>query len=203
MKNSLLAASTALLTAATAAQAQDWSGFNAGATLSVASSLFVWEETGTEYTDRFGTSGLGVFAGYNWQNGDRVIGIEASFEDTGGTGVFSGVPGPGDATATLTSKSSLRAKTGKVNNNKLTYFFAGVSSVKSEVEAIGFSVENDTHMGLAIGAGIDIQISQTVFARMEVEHMRTNAITYQFCPFCLADVAYNQTTARVGIGMNF
>ncbi|WP_454647403.1 outer membrane protein [Bradyrhizobium liaoningense] len=108
---------------------------------------------------------VGGTAGYNWQTGNVVFGIEAdgawadvSDSITGATVV----PGFGVATATLSSKidamGTVRGRIGYAVNNVLFYGTGGYAWVdnKITVSALGLSAsESKFHSGWTIGAGVE------------------------------------------------
>ncbi|ULK98093.1 outer membrane protein [Bradyrhizobium sp. I71] len=108
---------------------------------------------------------VGGTAGYNWQTGNVVFGIEAdgawadvSDSITGATVV----PGFGVATATLNSKidamGTVRGRIGWAVNNVLLYGTGGYAWVdnKITVSALGLSAsESKFHSGWTVGAGVE------------------------------------------------
>lgn len=98
--------------------------------------------------DLFASASYGGFAGYNWQTDMGIVGVEILAESNSGSGVFIGVPGPGAANAQLNTSSSLRARFGQAQDNRLSYFFVGLTQAESAVEAVGFSTQTATQRGL-------------------------------------------------------
>jgi outer membrane immunogenic protein len=131
----------------------DWSGFYAGATVgfthtnvNVSFGGFSASASDTQFTG-------GILAGYNWQNGDHVWGVEA---DIGGLSDWDSV-------------GSIRARYGVISGNWLYYGTAGVAFIDSgtSISGPGFNFSGPNWVGLAVGAGAETKINSHLAAGVE------------------------------------
>ena len=103
----------------------------------------------------FSDTGLtgGLVAGYNWQNGNQVYGIEGEIS----------FPGTYDYMA------SVRGRYGIINNNWLYYGTAGVTFIEGASASMpAFNVNVDTSsVGFVLGAGAETKINSRVTAGVE------------------------------------
>jgi outer membrane immunogenic protein len=124
----------------------NWAGFYAGANLGFAHTnvdvsasicCFGGGFLGAEGSASDTQFTIGVLAGYNWQSGDRVWGVEGDINDVGG--------------GTL---GSIRGRYGFASDNWLYYGTAGV----------GFT---DSATGLVVGGGAETKIGHNLSAGVE------------------------------------
>lgn len=170
MKKMLIAAAALALSvsAASAADApgcfDQWSGLYAGVH---AGYLFGDTDTvdganGVGDVDLRGFLGGGL-AGYNYQNCDWVVGIEADMgfgEADGADGVFDDID--------LEPNGHIRARVGMVVDSDMLLFAAGGLAI-GDMDATIPGVGNDskTHFGLTVGAGIDYMVDPNWVIRAE------------------------------------
>jgi outer membrane immunogenic protein len=136
----------------------NWAGFYVGANLGfthtnadVTVSAFGFGVTGSGSDTQF-TGGL--LAGYNWQSGDRVWGIEA---DISGLSDWDYI-------------ASIRARYGLIYGNWLYYATAGVGFIDSggSISVPGFFHFNGINpVGLAVGGGAETKINSRLAAGVE------------------------------------
>jgi outer membrane immunogenic protein len=140
-----------------------WAGPYAGLSAGYA---FGGESEDESFNNSIDTDGFvgGAFAGYNWETGGIVAGVEADIGysgvegDNAGTEVESGVEG------------SLRARLGYVvTPDVLLYTTAGGAAKQMEVTEGGVSDDN-TMVGWTAGVGTDVKITEQVFGRVEYRY---------------------------------
>jgi outer membrane immunogenic protein len=137
--------------------AANWSGFYVGANLgfanttaNVSASAFGFTVEGSGSDTQF-TGGL--LAGYNWQTGNQVFGIEAD------------ISFPSD----YNYIASIRARYGQVYNNWLYYGTAGVGFIDSGsyISAPGWSYSGYSSAGFVVGGGAETKINSHLSAGLE------------------------------------
>jgi outer membrane immunogenic protein len=135
----------------------NWAGFYVGANLGfthtnadVTVSVFPFTITGSGSNTQFNG---GLLAGYNWQSGDRVFGIEG---DINGLSDWDFI-------------ASIRARYGVIYGNWLYYGTIGVGFVDSgsSISAPGFSFNGFSNAGLAVGGGAETKINSRLAAGVE------------------------------------
>ena len=139
------------------ASVYNWTGFYLGLVGGGA-----WENSGSP---RMQGGFVGGTAGYNWQTGNIVFGVEAdgawadvSASATGATVV----PGFGVVTTTATSKTdamgTVRGRLGYAVNNVLFYGTGGYAWIDNKItlSALGVSASDSKfHSGWTVGAGVE------------------------------------------------
>jgi opacity protein-like surface antigen len=136
----------------------NWSGFYFGANVGYVDASADVSATiprlGNVSVSRGGSDVTGgVIAGYNWQRGGNVYGLEADIN----------FPGNIDYLA------SIRGRYGFLNDNWLLYGTAGVAFISSGERVIAGSIRYDGYNspGFVIGAGAETKITRRLSAGLE------------------------------------
>ena len=123
---------------------------------------------------------VGLYAGYNWQFGQAVVGVDASvnFDWAVGSVLSLGVP-TGD-TAEVDWKAFLRARFGfAVADHLLIYGTAGASYADLKPIFAGGVVQGDpAAWGWTVGAGVEFALSQHVTARLDYAYADYGSYNY-------------------------
>jgi outer membrane immunogenic protein len=194
-----------------------WTGFYLGGELG-------WIRTDPEYTTgavllgtpflvsaTTGKSGLsyGVLAGYNYQVGSVVLGIEGDFDGwTVGTIRYTSITGD-FLTAHSKWGGSVRGRLGYAADRALFYITGGAAFVSNEtsIPTTGISIGgDDTRVGWTVGAGIDYAFTNNWFAGFEYRYSQfeSKSFVYPIPVLNLGtiglkqDLSNNQVTARIG-----
>lgn len=157
MKARLSALALATLVSAGAASAQDWNGFYGGLALSRLQGD--WQHLDpngvvTVFGHFLSDSVAGGFAGYNFQPGQMVYGVEIAAMNADGF-CFSDYP-----TECTTDLVDLKARVGYAVGSALFYAVAG------KLKAIYFDTIDLT--GTAYGLGVDYSLSDRLFVGGEI-----------------------------------
>jgi len=140
-----------------------WTGFYLGGALGYG---FGDGEAGGDIGSfSFDQSGLlgALYAGYNWQVGRAVLGVEADI----GTGDF-GTSDDGVLHTSLNAIGSLRGRAGfLLSPALLVYGTAGVAWADMDFKVTGDSTQSDTFFGYQYGAGAELAVSERVSLRLE------------------------------------
>lgn len=172
-----------------------WSGPYAGLQLGYGFGGRVTDRTlgGTVGTD--GWMG-GVFGGYNFQTGAIVYGLEADVN-------VSGVDGGNAALAARTTfDGSVRARVGAaVTEDILVYGTAGGAAERLRVNDGVGSVTN-TMLGYTVGAGVDANLTDQVFGRVEYRYTDYGAKNFNL-PTGATRIDSSNHRATVGVGFKF
>jgi outer membrane immunogenic protein len=143
-----------------------WTGFYFGGTLGYASgSTGVDGGSGNFTFDQSG--GLGtVFAGYNWQSGSTVLGLEADI----GTGGFDGSASNSARAISgeLSSFGSVRARGGVLMSPQmLLYATGGLAWGDYNFKVAGADRASEMLIGFQVGAGLEYMIAPQWTMRVE------------------------------------
>jgi len=241
MKKFLLSA-TALVALTTAAAAADlpsrrapapvfsavpvftWTGFYAGVQVG-----HTWGEGRGSLTDAAGpfligdydTDGFvgGVHAGFNYQVGSFVAGVEADLEGAGieGEVVSTNVALAGDrftGRSEVNFQGSLRARLGVAIDRVLVYGTAGVAFANLDtaytyshplVGTLNESFDN-TEWGWTVGAGVEYAFTSNLTARVEYRYTQFESFRNSsrvVAPGVFADQEPEFHTVRVGLSYKF
>lgn len=143
-----------------------WSGFYLGATAGYGFGQGRADgDNGRFGFDQSGALGT-VFAGYNWQMGRAVLGVEA---DIGTGNLKSSTSGTSGVLNTdLNAMGSIRGRAGVlVSPALLLYGTAGIGWASYDIGLAGFPSETKTYTGLQVGAGLEYMISRNLTLRTE------------------------------------
>lgn len=192
-----------------------WAGFYVGAQVGYAwtnSDTVLFSAPGARFNtvtygvDNDGFIG-GLHAGYNWQRGALVYGLEADIEfaDVKSSYTILGFRGAGENNL----RGSLRARVGYSFDRALLYVTAGLAMASVEstilVGATRFS-GSDTNYGWTIGAGVEYALTNNWSTRIEYRYtdlgdykMRVTALGTN--GFSSADLTDH--SVRVGVSYRF
>ncbi|MEM6498994.1 MAG: outer membrane beta-barrel protein [Pseudomonadota bacterium] len=153
----------------------------------------------------FETSGAvaGGYAGYNFQCGGAIFGIEGDLLWSGMNDESSQTIGGTDFTGEFSTKylGSVRGRLGYDAGLAMLYGTIGIAFTDMETEITEVGVGSlsfpDKDTGLVLGGGVEGMVSDSMSLRFEVLHYRFD---YEFDG---EDYAYNPTTFRVGGAIHF
>jgi outer membrane immunogenic protein len=160
-----------------AAPVYDWSGFYVGAHAGYAFGNFDVYTPSTGARSRPDGNGVfgGVQAGYNYQMNQVVLGVEADGSLGGIDG--SGAPGGVPVDAELKWQSTVRARAGYAFDRFLAYGTAGVAFGQGEASSAA-AKDKQTHVGYAVGGGLETAITQNVTLKTEYLYTDLNKQEY-------------------------
>lgn len=158
-----------------------------------------------------GKDGLsyGILAGYNYQTGNLVLGVEGDFQGwTVGKIRYTSITGD-FLTAHSKWGGSVRGRVGYAADRALFYVSGGAAFVSSEtsIPTTGISIGGgDTRVGWTLGAGIDYAFTNNWFTGVEYRYSQfeSKSLVYpipvlNFGTIGLKqDLSNNQVTARIG-----
>jgi len=165
--------------------AYNWTGPYVGANLG-----YQWGQAGNTPTSPSGFIG-GVQAGYNFQNGPWVFGVEGDIQasgadDTVGPWKFSN---PWFGTA--------RGRVGYAFDNVLFYGTAGLALGELRAETFGWG-ESHTTAGWTVGVGGEVGLTQNWTAKIEYLHLDLSSSR-----FAVTGVSNDFTSSIVRAGVNY
>src|SRR5258707_1333499 len=194
-----------------------WTGFYLGGELG-------WIQTDPKYTtgalllgapfivtsgsDKNGLT-YGIMAGYNYQVGQLVVGVEADFQGwTVGEIRYTAVTGD-FLTAHSKWGGTIRGRLGYAADRALLYVAGGAAFVSNEtsIPFTGISIGgDDTRVGWTVGAGLDYAFTNNWFAGVEYRYSQYEAKSFVY-PIPILnlglvgfkqELSNNQVTARIG-----
>jgi outer membrane immunogenic protein len=173
------------------AQDQNWSGIYLGVLLGY--TFGDADIAGGPSVDLDGVDG-GIYAGYNYQIDNFVIGLE-------GDALISGAEGSGGGVNVDQNWSgSLRARAGYSLESFLLYGTGGLAVAGFEASSAGNN-DSNTHLGWTVGAGIEGMVTDNVAARLEYRYTDYEDKNYGLGAPTNIDPATN--SVRAGVGVKF
>jgi outer membrane immunogenic protein len=169
---------------------QLWNGFYIGGQVGYQSGNVRQREfdtatgVGTGINPGFGTSGVvgGLHAGYNYQNGFAVLGIETDIE---GSSLSGSVTQAGPLTSTRFDsrwQGSLRGRFGYAMGPALIYATGGLAygdlSYRYQVAAGPTETFRSTELGYTVGAGVEYAFSPSWSTRLEYRYTDFGDLTH-------------------------
>lgn len=185
------------------ASAYDWSGLYLGAHLGYLSGTVDVTELGVDEApgDINGVIG-GLYAGYNAQFDNVVLGIEGDLglASVSGSGVIVVPPGD-DYTYDLNWNGHLRARAGFAADQFLVYVAGGLAFADFTLTEGAFS-DTQTHVGWTIGVGAEYAVTENIAVRAEYLYDDLGTADYLLDdePY---EVALKTHTVRLGLSVAF
>jgi opacity protein-like surface antigen len=166
---------------ASAAAADDWSGFHAGLSLGrlyrrAGETLVVDYSPAAETTAGSNGATLGGFGGFDAQFGFVVLGVETDVEAGGVSKTAFGVTLRNDA------RASLRGRVGLARDHAMLYATGGVSVSDLAVTALREAFDR-AQTGWTIGGGMEYAIADHWTGRLEYRHGRSGEIAFASANF--------------------
>jgi outer membrane immunogenic protein len=158
--------------------AYSWSGFYVGVNAGYGLASTVIDDQDCNISCSSQTLSKGGFtaggtAGYNWQMGATVLGIEGDWNWIDSKKSFVSVNWPSIHSAEINSFGTVRARAGLAVERTLIYVTAGAAFLDEKVSAIcpgcsraGFTSDK-TQVGIVGGAGVEFGITDKVTAKLE------------------------------------
>jgi outer membrane immunogenic protein len=147
------------------APAYNWSGFYLGINGGGGWGHSNWDTS----SDRIGLSGglVGGTAGYNWQLGNAVLGIEGDIDWADLKGTNSSTLCPAGCSTSDTWLSTVRGRAGYAFGGVLPYLTGGLALGDIRAATPGFAGASNTSAGWTAGGGIEFGLTGNWSAKAE------------------------------------
>jgi outer membrane immunogenic protein len=167
--------------------AYSWAGPYLGANLG-----YAWGSVHNSPTDPSGVSG-GVQAGYNWQSGPFVFGVEGDIQATGADDTFAPWKFSNPWFGTV------RGRAGYAFNNIYLYGTGGLAFGELRGETFGLS-ETHTNAGWTVGAGAEFGLFQNWTAKVEYLYVDLGSSNFSVTG---VSNSYRFGVVRAGVNYHF
>jgi outer membrane immunogenic protein len=174
----------------------NWTGFYLGAMGGYAQ----------ENADAFALSGgfAGGTAGYNWQTGNMVLGLEVdgAWADVGAT--VNLVPGFASLDYTIRSMGTVRGRVGYAFDSVLIYGTGGYAWSNNRLTGtvLGLSASDSKfHSGWTVGAGVEVMFAPKWSVKAEYLYKSLESATYFNGTFPVGTI--NLNSVQVGVNYHF
>lgn len=167
----------------------NWSGIYVGAF-----GGYNWNDLDGNTANVDGWSG-GGFAGYNFQSGSTVFGVEG---DVG----YSGAEGTdGNYTAKQGTFGSVRGRLGYAFDPFMLYGTGGLALSHAELSD-GVNSDSNTHVGWTVGAGAEAALTDNIFGRLEYRYSDYGSKDYTLGASTVSS-GFSTQSVNAGIGFKF
>lgn len=150
-------------------QAYNWTGFYLGLNGGGG-----WGESHWQGIGRTDLSGglLGGTAGYNWQFGKAVLGLEGDMDWSHLTGTNNSALCPGGSCGTSDSwLSTVRGRVGYAFDHFMPYVTGGLATGDIHATAAGLPGATNTNAGWTVGGGVEVALPGNWSAKAEYLHV--------------------------------
>jgi outer membrane immunogenic protein len=183
-------------------QAYNWTGFYVGANGGGGWGHSWWQGASTG----IGLSGgqAGGTAGYNWQYGNAVIGLEGDLDWSNLSGTSSSTLCPGCSTSD-SWLSTVRGRAGYAFGAVMPYLTGGLAVGDIRASAPGFSGASTTNTGWTAGAGLEVALPGNWSAKAEYLHVNLGSFNCgTACGVASPDnVSMRDDVVRAGLNYHF
>jgi len=150
-------------------QAYNWTGFYLGINGGGGWGHSNWDTSAASVNISGGVAG--GTAGYNWQFGNAVLGLEADVDWANLKGTSSSAPCPAGCTTSDTWLSTVRGRAGYAFGGVLPYITGGLAMGDIRAATPGFAGASGTNAGWTVGGGIEFALPGNWSAKAEYLHV--------------------------------
>ena len=151
---------------------------------------------GATASDDFNGGIIGGFAGWNFQNGDLVYGIEGDLNYNWNDNRYA--IGGGTAEVGTDVSGAVRGRVGYAMNNALIYAAGGWTAARGYVDPDFAPKDSKTFNGWTVGAGMDYAFTNNMFGRVEYRYNNFGSENVG-----ATKVDFDQHQVTVGVGVKF
>jgi outer membrane immunogenic protein len=178
-----------------------WTGFYLGLNGGGGWGSSTWDRTGS-----FDLSGglIGGTAGFNWQTGQAVLGIEGDVDWSGVTGTTA-TGCPIGCTTRNDWLGTVRGRAGYAFDRFLPYLAGGLAVGDIRASTPGFAGASQTNLGWTVGAGMEVAIVGNWTAKAEYLHVDLGSFNCGLScgPAITDNVSLREEVVRGGVNYHF
>jgi len=176
-----------------------WNGFYLGINGGGAWGTSDWSGTGGSADPSGGL--VGVTAGYNWQSGQWVFGLEAdidwaSIKGSTACGAFS-------CETKNTWLGTARGRLGYAFDRVMPYITGGAAFGDVKATQLGIGSTSDTNVGWTVGAGIEAAVIANWTAKIEYLYVDLGDVSCTACLPVASNVDFRTHIVRAGLNYRF
>jgi len=175
-----------------------WTGFYLGVNGGGAFGRSDWSGFAND-TDLSGGM-VGVTAGYNWQSGQWVFGLEGDIDWANIKGDFTSAACPTGCETKNTWLGTARGRLGWAFDRWMPYVTGGAAFGEVKATQAGVASASDTNVGWTVGAGIEGAITGNWTAKLEYLYVDLGDVS---CGACVPATNADFRSHLVRAGLNF
>jgi outer membrane immunogenic protein len=183
--------------------AYNWSGFYLGVNGGGGWGHSKWDANATGINLSGGQ--VGGTAGYNWQYGNVVLGLEGDMDWSGMKGTSTSALCPNGCTTSDNWLSTVRGRAGYAFGGVMPYVTGGLAVGDIRAATPGFAGANTTNAGWTVGGGIEFALPGNWTAKAEYLHVDLGRLNCGAnCGVGPTDnVSMHQDVVRAGLNYHF
>jgi len=145
---------------------------------------------------------VGVTAGYNWQSGQWVFGLEGDIDWSNIKGSFTNAACPTGCETKNTWLGTARGRIGYAFDRVLPYITGGAAFGNIKATQAGVGSVSDSNVGWTVGAGIEAAIFANWTAKIEYLYVDLGDVS---CTTCIpaSNVDFRSHVVRAGLNFRF
>lgn len=181
----------------------NWTGFYLGINGGWGFGNSNWNGAGT---GSFNTNGglIGGTAGYNWQLGQAVLGLEGDGDWSGINGTTTNSLCPGGCKTSNNWLATARGRLGYAADRWMPYVTGGAAFGDIKASIPGFTGVDTTKAGWTVGAGVEVAIAGPWTAKLEYLFVDLGNANCAVCgPSSPDNVSLKENIVRGGINYRF
>ena len=184
-----------------ASPAYNWTGFYAGVNGGGGWGRSWWQSQATSI-DLSGAQ-VGGTAGYNWQFGNAVLGVEGDIDWSNLEGTSGATLCPGCSTSN-SWLATVRGRAGYAFGGIMPYLSGGLALGDIRASAPGFAGATTTNAGWTVGGGIEIALPGNWTAKAEYLHVDLGNFNCGLnCGLPTNNVSMHDNVIRAGLNYHF
>jgi outer membrane immunogenic protein len=143
----------------------------------------------------------GAQAGFNYQTGGIVLGVEADIAWTGieGAYLFNGVLNDEDYIASVNWMSTIRGRAGVDLDGLLLYATAGLAIAELHIDYFD-NDSTEVHLGYAVGVGVEKMLTENISVKAEYLYSRFGAKDHYDTDY---PISFDVHTVKAGLNFHF
>jgi outer membrane immunogenic protein len=146
---------------------------------------------------------VGVTAGYNWQSGQWVFGLEADIDWASIKGDFTNAACPFGCETKNTWLGTARGRLGWAFDRVMPYITGGAAFGEVKATQAGFGSVSDTNVGWTVGAGIEAAVVANWTAKIEYLYVDLGDVSCGACLPVATNVDFRTHIVRAGLNYRF
>ena len=180
--------------------AYSWNGFYLGINGGGGFGRSDWSGFGSDTNVSGGLAG--VTAGYNWQTGQWVFGLEADIDWSNIKGNFTNAACPTGCETKNSWLGTARGRLGYAFDRVMPYITGGAAFGDVKATQAGVGSVSDTNVGWTAGAGIEAAVIANWTAKIEYLYVDLGDVS---CTTCLpaSNVDFRSHVVRAGLNFRF
>jgi outer membrane immunogenic protein len=178
-----------------------WTGFYLGVNGGGAWGRSDWSGFGND-TDVSGGL-VGVTAGYNWQSGQWVLGLEGDIDWSNIKGNFTNAACPTGCETKNTWLGTARGRLGYAFDRVMPYITGGAAFGDVKATQAGIGSTTETNVGWTAGAGIEAAVIANWTAKIEYLYVDLGNVSCTACLPAASNVDFRSHVVRAGLNYRF